>query len=120
MHWALDHWFEIVIALAWLALQINQWTLSRQLKQLQQDVEVLIVASIPEVGFPAHIEACWEDVGAHGRFLTDLGGMSIKMRDQMFDEFVKALGKPILGAPAAGSVHDVMSDLDRWLTKQAK
>lgn len=71
-------------------------------------------------GYPKHIEATWEDIGAHGRFLTDLGGMSIKMREQQQREFQKALDTPLVTEPAAGSIADIMVDLDKFLTKQAE
>ncbi len=74
----------------------------------------------PLTGYPAHIEATWEDVGARGRFLTDLGGMSVDMRQQQRDEFNKALNTPLITEPAAGSIADVIADLDAWLTKQAE
>lgn len=119
MDWLFDHWLEITFALAWLALQVNQWLHSRQLKQLQHDLNVLIVTNMPRDSVSESFETAWEDIGSKGRYLTDLGGMSIKMREQMYEQFIKALNTPITGAPAAGSVHDVMSDLDRWLTEQA-
>ena len=86
--------------------------------KLEQAVDVMGVTNMPRDGFPQQMEACWEDVGARGRFLTDLGGMSIKMREQMYEQFLKALNKPMPGTPAAGSFNDVMTDLDEWLTKQ--
>ena len=72
----------------------------------------------PLTGYPAHIEASWEDVGARGRFLTDLGGMSVDMRQQQQDEFNRALNTPLITEPAAGSIADIMVDLDAWLTGQ--
>ena len=69
---------------------------------------------------PQDIECAWEDVGDHGRFLTDLGGMSVKMREQVFEEFCKALNRQITGVPAAGSVNDVMSGMDELLTELQK
>ena len=74
----------------------------------------------PLTGYPAHIEATWEDVGARGRFLTDLGGMSVDMRQQQCDEFNKALNTPLITEPAAGSIADIMADLDAWLTGQTE
>ena len=44
--------------------------------------------------------------------------MSVGFKEQMFEEFYKSLNKPIPGTPAAGSVHDILSDLDEWMTQQ--
>jgi len=88
------------------------------LVKLENAVDIMGVTNMPRDGFPQQMEACWEDVGKRGRFLTDLGGMSIKMREQMYEEFIKALNKPMPGTPAAGSFNDVMVDLDEWLTRQ--
>ncbi len=74
----------------------------------------------PLTGYPAHIEATWEDVGARGRFLTDLGGMSVDMRQQQQDEFNRALNTPLTTEPAAGSIADIIVDLDAWLTGQTE
>ena len=90
------------------------------LLKLEQAIDVIGVTNLPRDGFPQQMEACWEDVGAKGRFLTDLGGMSIKMRQQMLAEFYAALNKPMPNTPAAGSFNDVMADLDEWLTKQTE
>ncbi|KKK87898.1 hypothetical protein LCGC14_2748600 [marine sediment metagenome] len=88
------------------------------LAEFDKTMNTVIVSSLPRDGFPHQVEACWEDVGARGRFLTDLGGMSEAMKDEMFAEFIKALDKPIPTTPAAGSFNDIMLDLDAWLTKQ--
>ena len=94
--------------------------LTDALTRLEQAVDVMGVANLPRDGFPQHMEAAWEDIGAKGRFLTDLGGMSIEMRLQMMHEFYNALNKTMPCTPAAGSFNDVMADLDAWLTLQAK
>ena len=88
------------------------------LVKLEQAVDIMGVANMPRDGFPQQMEACWEDVGARGRFLTDLGGMSIKMREQMLEQFIKALNTPMANTPAAGSYNDVMLGVDEWLTQQ--
>jgi hypothetical protein len=88
------------------------------LAKIRRDIDVLSVSNRPREGLPQHMEAAWEDIGAHGRWLTDLGGMSIKMREQMFEEFCKALNEPMLGISRAGSMRDVLTDMDEWLTQQ--
>ena len=87
------------------------------LARLLREVEFMAVAGMPSPGYPDHIEACWEDIGAHGRWLTELGGMSIKMREQQYEEFIKALNTPLTGSPAAGSPADILMDLDRYMTR---
>jgi len=146
--WALNHWWQltliavgvlllvssIVIAVKVYALTVKAaWTqdvmddvclshdsIATALLKLEQTIDVIGVTNLPRDGFPQQMEACWEDVGAKGRFLTDLGGMSIKMRQQMLSEFYAALDKPMPCTPAAGSFNDVMNDLDAWLTKQTE
>ena len=139
MDWALEHWWQIIlIVIGVLLFVINAISaanaikasdtidsvattheqLAKALLRLERAVDIMGVTNMPRDGFPQQMEACWEDVGAKGRFLTDLGGMSVKMREQMFEQFLKALNKPMSGVPAAGSINDVITDLDEWLTKQ--
>jgi len=106
--------WEIILALIGVLLGIIAWLLA----DLRRDTALISISNIPREGLPQHIEAAWEDIGDRGRFLTDLGGMSIAMREQMLEEFCTALNKPILGTPAAGSPNDVLADLDEWLTQQ--
>jgi len=140
MDWFIVHWKDV---LAWMPLLIYVITVRYMIKsgeitkatiddirkdhrrlivglnEFDKTMNTVIVSSLPREGFPHQVEACWEDIGARGRYLTDLGGMSIKMREQMFKEFVKALNKPIPTTPAAGSFNDIILDMDAWLTKQA-
>ena len=97
-----------------------QADLVRNIIEIKQIVDKMSVTNMPTEGFPSHMEAAWEDIGARGRFLTDLGGMSIDMREQMFNEFIKALNQPLVTEPAAGSIADILADLDAWLTKDAE
>ena len=91
------------------------------LHKLEQAIDVVSVSNLPHNGFPTHIEAAWEDVGEHGRFLTDLGGMSVAMREQIYHVFLKALNTPITTTmPAAGSPLDILSDMDEWMTREYK
>ena len=94
--------------------------LTDALLNLERAVDVMGVTNIPREGMPEAIEACWEDVGIKGRFLTDLGGMSIKFQEQMLEAFYEALNKPMPATPAAGSYCDVMVGLDEFLTEHAK
>ena len=87
--------------------------------RLEKSTDLVGVTGIKQ-GFPEHIEAAWEDVGAHGRFLTDLGGMSIKMREQLRHEVTKILYTPLTATPPAGSIADIMLDIDRELTRLEK
>ncbi len=98
----------------------SQIEFARSVNKMQGAVDEMGNSIQPLTGYPAHIEATWEDVGARGRFLTDLGGMSIDMLEQQREEFNKALNTPLLTEPAAGSIADIMVDLDAWLTKQAE
>jgi hypothetical protein len=107
-----NYQWEIICLLLLALLIINLVLLMR----LRRDVDTLTVTNMPREGLPQHIEAAWEDIGDRGRFLTDLGGMSVGMREQMFEEFVNALNKPIKTVPAAGSVNDILTDLDKHLT----
>ena len=117
-------WLQVVIAVLVLLWTVSTLLLYILMTKLKRELDWLTVNSQPRItgcspeGYPEFIEASWEDIGAHGRWLTDLGGMSIKMREQQFEEFRRALNKPITGAPAAGSVNDIMMDLDKWLTEQ--
>ena len=96
-------------------------TLIDCLHKLEQAIDVVSVSNLPHNGFPTHIEAAWEDVGEHGRFLTDLGGMSVAMREQIYHVFLKALNTPITTTmPAAGSPLDILSDMDEWMTREYK
>ncbi len=101
-------------------IKVTHKRLTLGIVEFEKTMQLMIVSSLPRDGFPHQIEACWEDVGARGRFLTDLGGMSIKMREQMFNEFIKALDKPIPTTPAAGSFNDIMLELDEYLTTRYK
>ena len=101
-------------------IQLTHQRLTDGLEEFDKTINMMAVSNLPIDGFPVQVEACWEDVGARGRFLTDLGGMSVKMREQMCDEFYSALNKPMPTTPAAGSFFDVMVDHDEWLTKQIK
>ncbi len=101
-------------------IQLIHQRLILGLNEFDKTLNTVIVSSLPREGFPHQVEACWEDVGAHGRFLTDLGGMSIHFQEQMFKEFIKALDKPIPGTPAAGSFNDIMLGIDEYLTEQYK
>jgi len=104
---------DLVLASIGLLLAIISFTLVK----IHKGIDVLGVTNIPRDGLPQNIEAAWEDIGDHGRMLTDLGGMSAGMREQLFDEFCKALTKPIKGVQVAGSLADVLSDMDAYLTK---
>jgi len=127
----------VVVLLIWLIIRTNHLSrtavttdkiindvkashqrLAIGLTEFEKTMQLMIVSSLPRDGFPHQIEACWEDVGARGRFLTDLGGMSINMREQMFEEFIKALNKPIPTTPAAGSFNDIMLGIDEYLTTE--
>ena len=101
-------------------IQDTHAILTNAMLKLERSTDIMGVTNMPRDGFPQQMEACWEDVGARGRFLTDLGGMSIKMREQMCNEFYSALNKPMPTTPAAGSFFDVMVDHDEWLTKQVQ
>ena len=101
-------------------IQLIHQRLTIGLTEFEKTMQIMVVSSLPREGFPHQVEACWEDVGAHGRFLTDLGGMSIRMREQMLEEFIKALNKPIPTTPAAGSFNDIMLGIDEYLTEQYK
>ena len=101
-------------------LATAQADLVRNIIEIKKIVDVMSVANMPTAGFPSHMEAAWEDIGAKGRFLTDLGGMSVDMREQQRVEFNKALNTPMITEPAAGSINDILADLDAWLTKQAE
>ena len=117
MIWIGDNWEWALPALMCLSISL---LCVYMLYRLKREIAFMVVTGLPREGFPDHIEASWEDVGAHGRFLTDLGGMSIKMREQMYEEFRKALSKPILGTPAAGSINDIIADMDQWLMHQER
>ena len=108
------------LAVAQAELDTAQVDLVRNIIEIKQIVDKMSVANMPTAGFPGHMEAAWEDIGARGKFLTDLGGMSIDMREQMFNEFIKALNQPLVTEPAAGSIADILADLDAWLTKDAE
>ena len=112
---------EIMVAvLLMLVLLLITLLLSytlRSLNKLRREVEFMAVTGMPSPGYPDHIEACWEDIGAHGRWLTDLGGMSETMKEQQYEEFIKALNTPLKGSPAAGSPADILMDLDRYMTR---
>jgi len=102
--WALnDWWLYGLIAGLYILIIVVVFTTSRALNKLHQAVDAVGVANVVRDGFPQHIEATWEDVGARGRFLTDLGGMSLDMKQEMMREFYKALNKPMPCTPAAGS-----------------
>jgi len=144
--WALTHWWQITLIVLGVLLLISGIVttvkasrvqavvhevtceiddvrvcydrIATALLKLEQTIDVMGVTNLPRDGLPEQMEACWEDVGAKGRFLTDLGGMSIRMREQMLAEFYAALNKPMPTTPAAGSFNDVLTDLDEWLTKQ--
>jgi hypothetical protein len=103
-----------IICLLLLALLIVNLVL---LLRLKREVDILTVTNLPRDGYPEHMESAWEDIGDRGRFLTDLGGMSVGMREQLFDEFMKALNRPIRTVPAAGSLNDILCDLDELLTE---
>lgn len=146
MNWAIDSGWQVVllclvvvllVSVVVATLKVNKLTaatrktsavihdmknlnsrLTQGLIKLERAVDCMGVSNMPRDGFPQQMEACWEDVGARGRFLTDLGGMSIKMREQQSQEFFKALNKPILCTPAAGSMMDILLDLDEYLTQQ--
>ena len=90
--------------------------LVKGISRLEKATDLVGITGIKE-GFPEHIEAAWEDVGARGRFLTDLGGMSVKMREQLREEVTKILYKPLTATPPAGSIADIMLDIDRELTR---
>jgi len=141
----LANWWLLLLTVLIIALAVNYWLLFREMRSLQSEIseELHVTQSAllntsqsvhemrrtvvemgnsiqPLTGYPAHIEATWEDVGARGRFLTDLGGMSIGMAEQQQRIFEQALNKPLTTEPAAGSIADVMSDLDAWLTGQTE
>jgi hypothetical protein len=104
--------WEIILCLFALLMGVIVFLLVR----IRRSIDVMSVTNMPRDGLPEHMEASWEDIGAHGRWLNDLGGMSIAMREQMFDEFCKALDRPMRGVPQAGSMRDVLTDMDAWLT----
>ena len=83
--------------------------------KLEKATDLVGITGVKE-GFPRHIEAAWEDIGARGRFLTDLGGMSFKMREQLRYEVTKILYTPLTATPPAGSIADIMLDINRELT----
>lgn len=113
-----EYRWELIVVLLLLVF-VGVWLSVRRLyRETQQQIDVLTVTNLPRDGYPEHMEAAWEDIGARGRFLTDLGGMSVGMKEQMYEEFLKALNKPIPTIPAAGSINDILCDLDRWLTDQ--
>ena len=120
MEWAFAHGLEIIVSVLLMISCVLMSLLLADLNDIKRELQWSNATNTPRDGFPEHMEACWEDIGEHGRFLSDLGGMSVAMREQMFEEFVKALNKPITGAPKAGSIADVIHDLDRWLTQEAK
>ena len=120
MEWALEHWGDILAASLMVLCGIGITYDILITHKVRRELEWTNATNRPRDGFPEHMEASWEDIGEHGRFLDDLGGMSVAMREQMFEEFVKALNKPITGTPKAGSIADVIHDLDRWLTQEAK
>lgn len=101
-------------------IQIGHQRLTIGLAEFEKTMQIMVVSSLPRDGFPHQVEACWEDVGAHGRFLTDLGGMSLRMREQLIEEFIKALNKPVPTTPAAGSINDIILGMDEYLTEQYK
>ena len=111
----------VLMLLVWLIVRTNHIKrLTVALTEFEETLQIMMVSSLPREGFPHQVEACWEDVGARGRFLTDLGGMSIGMREELFEEFMKALNKPISTTPAAGSVNDIRLGIDEYLTEQYK
>ena len=112
-----EYWWALALLLliVGIAMQI------RTNRRIERAIEAIVVTNMPRDGFPAHIEAAWEDVGEHGRFLTDLGGMSVAMREQIYHVFLKALNTPITTTmPAAGSPLDILSDMDEWMTREYK
>ena len=127
-------WVAVPIVIALLVLIVTLWSIKELnirttnanqviselvdgIIKLEKATDFLGITGVKE-GFPRHMEAAWEDVGAHGRFLTDLGGMSIKMREQLVQDFFKALHKPISSTPPAGSIADILIDVDRDLTRR--
>lgn len=120
MDFLIGHWWQLTLITLMVLSIIYLVLLTVSVSKLKREVEWTNVHNTPRAGFPEHMEASWEDVGAHGRYLTDLGGMSIKMREQMLEEFIKALNTPMLNTPAAGSYMDVMLGIDEWLTKQER
>ena len=117
MDWAQNHWWQITLIVIGALLLVGIIVVALKVYALEKSVNQLGVTNLRD-GFPEHIEAAWEDVGAHGRFLTDLGGMSIKMREQLVQDFFKALHKPISSTPPAGSIADILIDVDRDLTRR--
>ena len=117
MDWAQNHWWQITLIVIGVLLLVGIIVVALKVYALEKSVNQLGVTNLRD-GFPEHIEAAWEDVGAHGRFLTDLGGMSIKMREQLVQDFFKALHKPISSTPPAGSIADILIDVDRDLTRR--
>ena len=117
MDWAQNHWWQITLIVIGVLLLAGIVVVALKVYALEKSVNQLGVTNLRD-GFPEHIEAAWEDVGAHGRFLTDLGGMSIKMREQLVQDFFKALHKPISSTPPAGSIADILIDVDRDLTRR--
>jgi len=115
--WAQNHWWQITLIVIGVLLLAGIIVVALKVYALEKSVNQLGVTNLRD-GFPEHIEAAWEDVGAHGRFLTDLGGMSIKMREQLVQDFFKALHKPISSTPPAGSIADILIDVDRDLTRR--
>lgn len=55
------------------------------------------------------------EIGAAGAGLTDLGGMSTVMKGQINTEVDGALNTVIPGVPTAGSINDVVKDVDAKL-----
>ena len=117
MDWAQNHWWQITLIVIGVLLLAGIIVVALKVYALEKSVNQLGVTNLRD-GFPEHIEAAWEDIGAHGRFLTDLGGMSIKMREQLVQDFFKALHKPISSTPPAGSIADILIDVDRDLTRR--
>ena len=117
MDYLIGHWWQLTLISLMAVCVVYLVLLTVTASRLKREIEWSNVTNTPRDGFPEHMEACWEDVGAKGRFLTDLGGMSIKMREQMLELILEANNKPIPTEPAAGSYNDVMADLDRWLTE---
>ena len=117
MDWAQNHWWQITLIVIGALLLVGIIVVALKVYALEKSVNQMGVTNLRD-GFPEHIEAAWEDIGAHGRFLTDLGGMSIKMREQLVQDFFKALHKPISSTPPAGSIADILIDVDRDLTRR--
>ncbi|KKK48550.1 hypothetical protein LCGC14_3144010 [marine sediment metagenome] len=118
MDYLIGHWWQLTLISLMAVCVVYLVLLTVTTNRLRREIEWSNVTNTPRDGFPQQMEACWEDVGKRGRFLTDLGGMSIKMREQMLELILEANNKPIPAEPAAGSYNDVLADLDRWLTMQ--